>query len=174
MIDNRINTAERQNYFDAMSYFRDMAEANKLASDNQFASVAVSGPLGLEGLLTGIQHAENFVAIDDTNEGSVKMSDGAYFKINTYTVWILAKYDFNDMNDRQEKLNLCRQIYGQFLKRILRDKYAFSQKFNYLLGDYVETREVGAYFVEGLTGVEFHLNVSEPMNLRYDADEWNN
>lgn len=173
MIDNRILPPEFDDpFFDAMGYFAELVARNKLCRQEGFTAVSVSGPFSLEGLLSEMQYSQNMVAVDDTNEGSTRMSDGAYFKTTTYTVWILSKYEFNNMQDRQEHLNLCRTIYTQFLRRILRDKYKFATNFNYLFSDYIETREIGAYFLQGMTGVEFHFNVSVPLELCYNADEW--
>lgn len=83
------------------------------------------------------------------------------------------RYKLNDMNDRQEKLNTCRKIFRQFLSRIIIDKMKWENDFTYLLSDQVDNREIGAYFINGLTGVEFHIDVSEPLDLVYDNEEWN-
>lgn len=173
MISTEILPAEINDpFFDAMGYFAELVQRNKLCKAHGFTAVPVSGPFSLEGLLSEMQYSQNMVAVDDTNEGSTRMSDGAYFKTTTYTVWILSRYEFNNMADRQEHLNLCRTIYTQFMRRILRDKYKFATNFNYLFGDSIETREIGAYFLNGMTGVEFHFNVSVPLELCYNADEW--
>lgn len=172
MIDPSIKIPEIKAGFDAMSYFKDMTEKNKLASEYGFTTVACSGPFSLEGLLLNFKNKTNFIAIDDTNEGNVFASDGGFFKNVTYTVWILARYKFNDMNDRQVKLNLCRVIYRQFLTRILKDKYKWQLDFTYLLGSNIDTRELGVYFVNGLTGIEFHLDIQTPLDLTYNNDEW--
>lgn len=115
------------------------------------------------------------VVIDDTNEGNVAINgDGSYRKVFTYTVWILMRYKEFDMNDRQEKLNTCRKIFRQFLSKIVIDKYDWQFKeYTYMLSDQIDSREIGAYFINGLTGVEFHLDVSEPLNLEFNYEEWN-
>lgn len=115
------------------------------------------------------------MVIDDTNEGNVAINgDGSYRKVMTYTVWILMRYKQFDMNDRQEKLNTCRKIFRQFLSKIVIDKYNWQDNYNtYTLSDQIDSREIGAYFINGLTGVEFHLDVSEPLDLEYNYEEWN-
>ena len=173
MIKTEINTPSVQVGFDAMSYFRDLTEQNMLTSQLGFIATTCSGPMSLEGLLTNLMKSKNFVLIDDTNEGNVAINgDGSFFKIVTYTVWILMRYKPNDMNDRQEKLNTCRKIFRQFLSKILIDKYQWQSDFTYLLSDQVDTRELGAYFINGLTGVEFHIDVREPLNLKFNYGEW--
>lgn len=172
MIKQEIQTAEEQVGFDAMSYFKGLSEKNKLTKSLGFKAVSCSGPLSLEGVIGSMKHARNFIAIDDTNDGVVRESGGGYFKCVTYTVWILAKYKALDMNDRQEKLNLCRKIYKQFLSRILKDKYNWSMDFSYLLTGSIDTREMSSWFLDGVTGVEFHLDIDQPIELVYDASEW--
>ena len=161
MIKTEINTPSVQVGFDAFSYFRDLAKRNKLCCELAF-------------IPTNMSKSRNFIVIDDTNDGNVAINgDGSFRKVVTYTVWILMRYKFNDMNDRQEKLNTCRKIFRQFLSRIIIDKMKWESDFTYLLSDQVDNREIGAYFINGLTGVEFHIDVSEPLDLVYDNEEWN-
>lgn len=172
MINPEIQTPATQAGFDAMTYFRNLTQSNRLCVAHGFSAASCSGPASFEGLLSQMMDVENFVVVDDTNEGNVTASDGGFFKRVTYTVWILARYAYNDMNDRQEKLNLCRTIFRQFLSKILIDKYQWQMDFTYLLSDNVDTRELGAWFINGLTGMEFHLDVQEPLDLVYDGEQW--
>lgn len=172
MINPEIQTPQQQAGFDAMTYFNALTRQNRLCQEKGFKPVMASSPMSLEGLLQEMKTTARFVAIDDTNEGSVFENSGGYFKNTTFTVWILSRYKFGDMNDRQEQLNLCRNVYRQFLARILHDKYQWSLDFTYLLNDQVETRELGAWFIDGLTGVEFHLTIQEQLSLTYDDTLW--
>lgn len=175
MIKTEIKTPENQVGFDAFSYFRDLTKLNKLTSKLGFISTTCSTPASFEGMLQNMAKSKNFVVIDDTNEGNVAINgDGSYRKVITYTVWILMRYKQFDMNDRQEKLNICRKIFRQFLSKIVIDKYNWQNTYNtYTLSDQIDSREIGAYFINGLTGVEFHLDVSEPLDLEYNYEEWN-
>ena len=174
MIKTDINTPSVQVGFDAFSYFRDLTKKNKLTQELGFLATTCSSSMAFEGMLANMQKSRNFIVIDDTNDGNVAVNgDGSFRKIVTYTVWILMRYRLNDMNDRQEKLNTCRKIFRQFLSRILIDKMKWESDFTYLLSDQVDNREIGAYFINGLTGVEFHIDVSEPLDLVYNNEEWN-
>ncbi len=175
MIQTDIKTPQAQVGFDAFSYFRDLTKQNKLTSELGFVPTTCSSPLSFEGLLANMSKSKNFVVIDDTNEGNVAINgDGSYRKNMTYTVWILMRYKQFDMNDRQEKLNTCRKIFRQFLSKIVIDKYRWQEQYcTYTLSDQVDSREIGAYFINGLTGVEFHIDVSEPLDLEYNYEEWN-
>lgn len=175
MIQTDIKTPQAQVGFDAFSYFRDLTKQNKLTSELGFVPTTCSSPLSFEGMLQNMTKHKNFVVIDDTNEGNVAINgDGSYRKNMTYTVWILMRYKQFDMNDRQEKLNTCRKIFRQFLSKIVIDKYRWQEQYcTYTLSDQVDSREIGAYFINGLTGVEFHIDVSEPLDLEYNYEEWN-
>ncbi len=175
MIKTEINTPEVQVGFDAFSYFRDLTKQNKLTSELGFKPTTCSSPLSFEGMLQNMGKSKNFVVIDDTNEGNVVINgDGSYRKVMTYTVWILMRYKEFDMNDRQEKLNTCRKIFRQFLSKMVIDKYNWQNDYHtYTLSDQIDSREIGAYFINGLTGVEFHLDVSEPLDLEFNYEEWN-
>ena len=163
MIKTEINTPSVQVGFDAFSYFRDLAKRNKLCCELGFIPTTCSTPQAFEGMLANMSKGRNFIVIDDTNDGNVAINgDGSFRKVVTYTVWILMRYKFNDMNDRQEKLNTCRKIFRQFLSRIIIDKMKWESDFTYLLSDQVDNREIGAYFINGLTGGEFHIDGSEP------------
>ncbi len=172
MIDNDIKIPEGVAGFDAMAYFKDLTEHNRTAVDSGFFPCACSGPMSLEGLLTNMKGHSRFVAIDDTNEGTVIENSGGFFKRVTVTVWILSKYKFNDMNDRENQLKLCRKVFRQFMSRILKDKYRWEMDFTYLLDRSIDTREIGRYFINGLTGVEFMLDIQQPFDLVYDEREW--
>ena len=175
MISTDVKTPDTQVGFDAFSYFRDLTRQNKHTSELGFTPTTCSTPASFEGMLQNMAKSKNFVVIDDTNEGNVAINgDGSYRKVMTYTVWILMRYKQFDMNDRQEKLNTCRKIFRQFLSKIVIDKYNWQDNYNtYTLSDQIDSREIGAYFINGLTGVEFHLDVSEPLNLEFNYEEWN-
>lgn len=172
MINPTPQTPANKEGFDAISYFTRLCRENRLCAANGFKPAVASTPMSLEGVLQQMKSTANFIAIDDTNDGNVSVSDGGFFKRTTYTVWILARHKALDMNDRQEALNLCRTIYRQFLARVLKDKYQWELDFTYLLTDQVDTRELGAYFLNGATGVEFHLDVQQPIDITYNPDEW--
>ena len=175
MINTDVKTPDTQVGFDAFSYFRDLTKLNKLTSELGFTPTTCSTPASFEGMLQNMAKSKNFVVIDDTNEGNVAINgDGSYRKMMTYTVWILMRYKQFDMNDRQEKLNTCRKIFRQFLSKIVIDKYNWQEDYHtYTISDQIDSREIGAYFINGLTGVEFHLDVSEPLDLEYNYEEWN-
>lgn len=160
--------------FDAIAYFTAMTRANRLAADNGFVPVTVSGPQNLEGLFEEYRDADRFVAISDTSTGNLESRGGvdAFSKRRAYTVWILSAYDHDDMESRQEELEMCRELFRQFVSRILHDKYEYSEQLMYVDTHSIPNQELSRYYLSGMTGLFFTIYVSEPVSLEYDSAEW--
>ena len=162
------------NHFDAIAYFVAMTCKNKLAVANGFQPVTISGPDNLEGLFEEYRDADRFVAISDTNSGNLSSPDGAYgFQKNrAYTVFILSAYEYGNMQSRQTELDLCRELFRQFVSKIIRDKYSYDEKQMYFDTHSIPNQEIGQYYLSGVTGLHFTLYVQEPVDLIYDDEQW--
>ncbi len=160
--------------FDAIEYFTAITKENKLAREKGFVPVTISSSDNLEGLFEEYRDNDRFVAISDTNSGNLSSPDGAYAfsKKRAYTVFLLSAYDYDDMQSRQEELNLCRELFLQFVSRILRDKYSYDEKEMYFDTHSIPNQEIGRYYLSGMTGLHFTLYVQEPVELIYDENQW--
>lgn len=160
--------------FDAIKYFTELAERNLLARREGFLPVVISGPDNLEGIFEEYRDYDRFIAVTDTTTGNLSSRDGAYnfLKRRAYTVFILSAYTRDDMEDRQDQLDLCRELFLQFVKRILRDKYLYGEAGTFFDTQSIPNQELGRYFLSGMTGLHFTLYVSEPVNLEYISEEW--
>jgi hypothetical protein len=160
--------------FDAITYFTEMTEKNVLAKKEGFQPVVISGPDNLEGIFEEFRDYDRFVAVSDTNTGNLSSNDGAYgfFKRRAYTVFILSAYEHDNMDDRQQQLELCRQLFLQFVSKIIYDKYSYDEQLMYLDTQSIPNQEIGRYYLSGVTGLFFTVYVQEPVNLEYDADQW--
>lgn len=163
---------DANNLFDAIAYFKTMCQKNKLAKAHGFYPCVCSGINSLEEVLAGFKRQSAFFAVDDTNDGVTERRSGGFFKKRTFTIFLMKRYKFNDMADRQESLDVCRQLYRQIHSRMLVDKENMNNELVYLNTENVYSRELGEYFINGCTGLYFMIDVSEPINLMYDADEW--
>lgn len=163
-----------KNKFDAIAYFYAMTARNKLAVEKGFHAVTISNSDNLEGLLNDYRDYDRFVAISDTNSGNLSSPDGAYgfSKQRAYTVFILSAYEYGNMLARQEELDLCRELFHQFVSRILRDKYLYDEKQMYFDTHAIPNQEIGRYYLSGMTGLHFTLYVQEPIDLIYDDEQW--
>lgn len=162
------------NLFDAIGYFKNMCNRNRLAKAHNFYPCVCSGINSLEEVLENFRRQSAFFAVDDTNDGVTERRSGGYFKKRTFTIFIMKRYTFNDMEDRQKALDICRQLARQIHSRMLLDGEDLTNDLIYLNTDNVYSRELGEYFINGCTGLYFMIDVSEPIDLSYNENEWEN
>lgn len=159
--------------FDALHYFETLAKQNRLCKQHGFKPVFCSGPDSIEGIVQNFQKTANFVCIDDTTDQNLYSEGVSYFKRRVYTVFILASYRWDDMDDREEKLNLCRAIFQQFVRRMIWDK---SQReddgddITFLNVEKVYSKEFGRYTMNGVTGLYFMVENDEPESMEYEDE----
>jgi hypothetical protein len=160
--------------FNAIDYLKNIAETNKLAKSNNFTIGECSGIEGLEPIMQNFRKAANYIMFDDTIDGSFISNKVGWFNRRTYTVFIFAMYREDDMNDRNKKLNVCREIFRQFLSRIIADREDYEYDLVYMRTENIQYRELNSYNFSGVTGVYFMLSVDEPTDLDLNNEEWAN
>lgn len=164
---------DAKHLFVAEDYFRGLTEKNILAQEHKFFPCTCSGIESLQGPLEKFRSSNAFVCVDDTNDGAMfRGKNGGYFKQRTFTVFILHRYKFGNEDDRRAKLSLCRDIFRQFASKMIVDSKRMSNELIYLQTDNILSRELGQYFMNGCTGLYFMIDVSEPVDLKFDSAEW--
>lgn len=159
--------------FDALEYFRSLAEKNKLAVENGFKGCLCSGIEGAQGVMAEYQKTANFVMVDDITAGATRETPDGFYEKNTYTVFIFARYKQFDMDDYNEKMRLCRRIFHQFVSRIIYDQDRGAlQGIESFQMDNILSTEFGRDSFTGLCGLMFHIDNDEPVDVVYDAAEW--
>ena len=158
--------------FDAIEYFHKMARRNKLAHDNGFYACTCSGIGSLEDMLSQFRKQSSFICVEDTNDSATVCISGGWFTKRVITVFIMSRYRIDDMVDRQNKLELCRKIFHQFHSRMMVDREIMHDDLCYLNAESIASRELGQYFMSGLTGLYFMVDLIEPLNLCYNEAEW--
>lgn len=159
--------------FDALTYFKKLAESNRLCLQHGFKPVFCSGPDSIEGVMQQFQKTANFVMIDDTTDQNLYSEGVSYFKRRVYTVFILAAYRWDDMEDREQKLNLCRNIFQQFVRRMIWDKNNredADDDMTFLNVEKVYSKEFGRYTMNGVTGLYFMVENDEPEEMDYEDE----
>lgn len=168
-----METFDDKHLLDTRQYFTQLTLENKLAQRNEFFPCACSGINSLQDILANLRRKKAFVCIDDTNDAATEQIGGGWFRRRSITVFVLIRYRMDDMEDRQQKLDICREIFRQFHSRMIRDKERFiSMDHSFLDVSRIYTRELGEYFLSGCTGLYFMLEIPEPVNLMYDGSEW--
>ena len=164
---------DAKNLFDAENYFAGLRNANRLAVDKKFCFCTCSGIESLQGPLERFRTEKAFFCLDDTNDGALfQGKGGGWYKKRTFTLFILHRYTFDDEKDRAAKLAVCRTLFRQLMSRMLIDADDMRNEMVYLHTENVMSRELGQYFMNGCTGLYFMIDVSEPIDLKYDATEW--
>ncbi len=153
--------------FDPITYMNTLHGQLKLTKD-KYEFVKVSGLSTLEGVLENSKHHSYFFAIDDSQDGTTFRSGGAYFERRPYTVFILGKAKYGDMEAREIVLSEAKIIYRHLLSRLIKDKLSIPV----LNMERIQFYEVPPAFASGCSGLYFIFNVENPVNLVYDATEW--
>lgn len=160
--------------FNPIDYFLQLTEENLLCFENKFKGVRCSGPENIPALIDDYRKTANFVVVDDTTDNVVFGTRPGYQTRTVITVWILSQYDFNDNIEREQKLNLCRRVFKQFLSRMLVDfqNDEITRGVIFLDTDNITYKELGRYSLNGVTGLYFMANIDKPTDLRYDETQW--
>lgn len=160
-------------FFDSEKYFSSLCDRNKAARQHGFKFCTSSGIESLQGPLDRFKTDSAFFCLDDTNDGQLfRGKSGGWYKRRTFTVFLLHRYRFDDEADRAAKLAVCRALFRQVMSRMIIDADDLGNELVYLHTENVMARELGQYFMNGCTGLNFMLDVSEPVDLVFDPEEW--
>lgn len=158
--------------FDFQTYISNVVKQNRLAALHAFMPTTCSGINYLEGLLQNYQTQANFVAVSDVCSETTFQQSGGWFRRRLYTVFILARYEYQNLQDYNEKMNLCRELQRQLETRFLHDALQLETQLLYLRVSDIRSSELGGQFLNGCTGLYFLLTMDEPTTLAYNPDEW--
>lgn len=158
--------------FDFNTYLQQLVATNKTCKANGFHFCTCTGIDGMEGVLHSFQREHAFIAVDEVTTGQTVKHGGGWFQRRTITIFVLHRCRYGDEADRQQKLALTRDILRQLQSRFIIDEEDLCNDLIYLQLDNMPTTEIGAHFANGCTGLFFMLNVDEPIDLHYDASEW--
>lgn len=159
--------------FPALDYFSRLAKTNRLAAANGFHPCLCSGPDSIDGIMQGFKRYQNFIMVDDTTSQQTFSNGVGFFRRDVYTVFVLAAYRREDMADREQKLNLCRDIFQQFHSRLLYDRDSLGDdRLTFLQLGNIYSTELPRYSYNGVTGLYFMIQNEQPIDISYDSSEW--
>jgi len=154
--------------FEPITYFTNLHTKHKTLAE-KYKLCRVSGVAALEEVLEGAKRENFFFAIDDAEDGiTFRGGGGGYFIRKSYTVFILGKCKYGDMDTRQTILTEARAIFRSLLSKIIKDKLIIPV----LNAENIRFFEVPPAFAFGTSGIYFIFTVENPVDLRYDAGEW--
>lgn len=164
---------DAKSFFDSESYFSNLCAKNRLAVEKGFTFCTCSGINALQGMLENFRTSKAFFCLDDTNDGNLFQGrSGGWFKKRTFTVFIMHMFDFKSMGSYAEALGLCRNLFTQVISRMIVDADDMRNELVYLHTENILCRELGKYSLNGCTGVYFMIDVSEPVDLKFDSEQW--
>lgn len=159
--------------FNGEEYFTSMAEHNRLCKENGFTIGPFTSMESIQTVMAEFRDSANFVLVDDSNDGRMFSNKVGRFMRRIYTVCILARYNWDDLKERREKLELCRRIFCQFMSKAIKDRRRYDDEGRAFINlDSIMYRELGRYSMNGVTGLYFMVENDEPVDLRFSKDEW--
>ena len=76
------------------------------------------------------------------------------------------------MEDREAKLNLCREVFQQFVRRMIWDRaQREDDETAFLNVEKVYSKEFGRYTMNGVTGLYFMVENDEPESMEYEDEQ---
>lgn len=154
--------------FNPIEYMQLLHAQMKLTKE-KYKFTTVSGVAELEGVLANYKREKYFMAIDDAQTGITFRGAGAgYFERRPYTVYILGKAEYGNMDQRAAVLEEAKIIYRTILSRLIKDKLMIP----ILDAQNIRFYEVPPAFAFGCSGLYFIFNVENPVNLVYDGTAW--
>ncbi len=157
--------------WNAVPYFENISNKLKLTS-GKYHFCRVTGLGYLEEILTNLKTKSSFLAVDDSDDGVTIRRGGGYFNRRSVVVYILKKYNFLRQDERETVLQETRAIREKITSRLIKDSNEVEEMY-YLNKDRIPYHEVSGYFAAGTAGVYFIITIEEPVNLCYDASDWN-
>lgn len=143
-----------------------------LTKDN-YKFTTVSGIAALEGVASNSKKYGKIFAVDDSEDGqTLRGGSGGYFERRTYTVFILIKTPWGDVDKRAAALTEARTIFRNLVTRLIKDRAALANQLTTLDTSNIRFHEVPPAFATGFSGVYFTFLVENPVNLTYDAGNW--
>lgn len=139
------------------------------ATKTKYKFTKVSGVDNLEGVLANARHEKYFFAVDDSEEGiTFKGAGGGYFERRLYTVFILGKATYGDMDKRAEVMAEARTIFRSLVTKLIADKLNIPV----VNTEQIRFFEVPPAFATGCSGLYFNFTVENAIDLIYNAADW--
>lgn len=156
--------------WNAVDYFETLNGKLKLTK-GKYTFCRVTGLNYLEDILSNLKGSDAYLGVDDTDDGATIQIGGGWFNRRSVVVYILRKYDFKSQTDRETKTNETRVIYKKLLAKLIKDSGSVDD-LAYLDKTRFPYHEVPGYFAVGTTGIYFTITLNEPVELIYDAADW--
>ena len=156
--------------WNSVAYFENSNNTLKLTK-GKYTFCRVTGLNYLEEILSNIKGSTAYLGVDDTDDGVTIQQGGAWFNRRSVVVYILKKYKFGDQKDREEKVSETRLIHKKLLAKLIKDSGSVDDLM-YLDKTRFPYHEVPGMFAAGTCGIYFIVTLNEPIELIFDASDY--
>lgn len=156
--------------WDATAFFASLTDSNKFAKAHDFVFARVSGLDGFEEVLQQLQSATAIVAVSDISQGYIEVNNSPHTR-RVKTVFLAMRHALLDMEARQMCMNTMRELFRQFMSKLILEKTKQEQN-NIFLDPRISFQEIDQYFFSGCACAFFQIAVDTYTDLRYDPTEW--
>ena len=156
--------------WDATKFFEELTSKNRLAKEERFTFCRVSGLEGFEEALDNMQSSASFVCVSDIAAGYTELNNTPRTR-RVKTVFLAMRHAIDDMDARQECIDTMRELFRQFMSKLILEKTKQEQH-NIYLDSRISLQEIDQYFFSGCACAFFQIAVDTYTDLRYDPSEW--
>lgn len=164
------DTKTTNGIWDAIKFFKNLTEHNKLALKENFCFCQISGLDGLEELLDQMQNKTAFVCVSDVDNGYITLENTPKTR-RVKTIFLAMRHAVDNMAARSECLDKMRELFRQYMTKIIMERTCLEQN-NIFIDPRISFTEINQYFAIGCACAYFQLAVDIYTDLRFKADDW--
>lgn len=161
---------ELKGQWDAALFFRDLTKRNLLARNNGFKFCQCSGLEGFEQALNEMLYSTAFICVSDSSDGYMEINNTPHSR-RVKTIFMAMRHAAENMQARAQCMETMREIFRQFMSRLIPEKTRLEENHIYL-DSRIAFTEIDRYFFSGCACAYFQIAVDIYTDLRYNADEW--
>ena len=154
----------------ATLFFEGLTRSNRLAQNIGFKFCRVSGLEGFEEALENMQRSKAFVCVSDIANGYTELHNTPRTR-RVKTVFLAMRHRIDDMQARLECIETLRELFRQFMSKLILEKTKLEQKCIYL-DPRISFNEIDRYFFSGCACAYFQIAVDVFTDLRFNSNEW--
>lgn len=156
--------------WNATAFFEHLTATNKLAQSEGFRFCRVSGLDGFEEALEAMQSTTAFVCVSDLSQGYTELNNTPHTR-RVKNVFLAMRHAVDDMDARQECMDTMRELFRQFMSKLIQEKTRIQQH-NLYIDPRITFSEIDRYFFSGCACAQFSIAVDTYTDLRENPDEW--
>ena len=156
--------------WNSTDFFQQLTSTNKFAKQHDFVFAKVSGLDGFEEALHTLQSATAIIAVSDISQGYIEVNNSPHTR-RVKTIFLAMRHALGDMDARQSCMDTMRELFRQFMSKLILEKTRLEQN-NIYLDPRISFQEIDQYFFSGCACAYFQIAIDTYTDLRYDPTEW--